>query len=100
MKVKLLYEGKRFRKWRSSTKTNNLNPDFHESFQFDLQDLSINDCQLCITVFDHDHMKRDDVIGRVCIGADVAQVVARKHWEEMLVSPEKVSRWHSLLPVN
>lgn len=97
MKIELLYQGKRLRKWKSSTKMNDLNPEFHESFQFDLQDQSINDCRLCITVYDRDHLKQNDVIGRVCIGADVAQSSARKHWEEMLVSPQKVSRLHSLL---
>ncbi len=100
VKVKLLCQGKRLRKWKSTTKVNNLNPQFNESFQFDLQDQSINNCQLCITVLDRDHIKQDDVIGRVCIGADVAQTDARKHWEEMLVSPQEVSRWHPLLPIN
>ena len=96
VKVKLLHQEKKLRKWKSSTKTNDLNPDFHESFQFDLQDQSINGCKLCFTVYDHDHVKPDDVIGRVCIGPDVAQMDGRKHWEEMLVSPQEVCRYHFL----
>ncbi|XP_064397884.1 uncharacterized protein LOC135344583 [Halichondria panicea] len=96
VKVKLLYKKKILRKWKSSQKTNDLNPDFHEPFQFDLQDLSINDCKLCFTVYDYDHMKLDDLIGRVYIGPDVAQKDARKHWEKMLVSPQEVCRYHFL----
>lgn len=98
IRVLLVHKGKLWKDWRSSIKYKTLNPIFNESFHFDLLGSRIEDIQLDILVVDSDR-KWDDIIGLVQFNRESStESSANKHWEEMLLSPQFVSQWHTLKP--
>ena len=99
MKVYLIYKGKRLSKWKTKVKKNTLVPVFNESFEFLIPGLNLRDLLMQIVVMDYDRFSRNDHVGIVDLGCDVANDGGRNHWKEIIDSPrESVSHWHPILP--
>ncbi|XP_069138262.1 C2 calcium-dependent domain-containing protein 4C-like [Argopecten irradians] len=89
---------------RKTTKTKKSTPDpmpmFNESFVFNMSfkrdDLA--GTVLTVSVYDHDRIRSDYVIGQVKFCADAHQTSAMEHWIEMFSQPEvAIQRCHELL---
>lgn len=52
-------------KKKTSIKKNTLNPNFHETFHFNVPMSKLRDVQFEITVMDYDTIGRNDTIGKV-----------------------------------
>ena len=80
-------------------KKNTLVPVFNESFEFLIPGLNLRDLMLQIVVMDYDRFSRNDHVGIVDLGCDVANDGGRTHWQEIIDSPrESISHWHPILP--
>ncbi|XP_033750665.1 C2 calcium-dependent domain-containing protein 4C-like [Pecten maximus] len=87
---------------RKTTKTKKSTPDpvFNESFVFNMSfkrdDLA--GTELTVSVYDHDRIRSDYVIGQVKFCADALQTSAMEHWIDMFSQPEvTIQRCHELL---
>lgn len=100
VKINLVCSGKREKKWKSTVKKNTLAPVFNESFRFDIpKEMSISDVYLEVLVMDYDRFSRNDVMGMIVLGDKHGYGNGRKHWIDMLHSPQQtISQWHSALP--
>lgn len=53
---------------------------------------------IAVTVLDYDKIGKNDVIGKVLLGATTTGIEQR-HWSDMLANPRRpVAQWHSLQP--
>lgn len=51
-----------------------------------------------MTVLDYDKIGKNDVIGKVLLGAD-SFGTEQRHWSDMLANPRRpIAQWHSLQP--
>ena len=94
-----MFKGKRHFKWKTSVKKNTLLPVFNEAFQFDIAGMDLRDITLEVLVMDYDRFSRNDLMGVISIGENVAHLSGRNHWLAMQSSPNQaISNWHSLQP--
>ena len=64
----------------------------NESFEQLLSDVSLE-----FLVSDWDRVTKNEVVGRLKLGAGAADQVAIQHWRELLQSPRKqLAEWHAL----
>ena len=99
IKVNLICEGERLRKWKTSVKKNTLMPVFNESFEFDTSALAIDAISLYIWVMSWDRLGKDNRMGMIHIGDTSLQESGRKHWQEAVQSQEHMtSLWHTIVP--
>jgi Ca2+-dependent lipid-binding protein len=113
VKIYLSYNGQRIAKKKTHIKKRTLNPVFNESFIFDLPSSSAADSlspssgqhqyggvlagiSLEMVVLDYDQMTKNEVIGRVEIGANSGDTESC-HWAEVVSYPRKqIASWHHL----
>ena len=97
VKIYLLHKGERISKWKSTIKKKTLTPIYNEPFQFDVAGMDVDLMQLQLTLFDHDVLGSDDVMGAVEFGTNSNHHTGRLHWIEMTSSPRnQVCFWHSM----
>lgn len=54
--------------------------------------------KIAVTVLDYDKIGKNDVIGKVLLGAD-SSGTEQRHWSDMLANPRRpIAQWHSLQP--
>ena len=59
----------------------------------------MSDIHMEVLLMDYDRFSRNDVIGVIFIGENTSHSTGRKHWIDMVQSPQQsVSHWHSVLP--
>lgn len=101
VKLALYIDGKRVKKKKTEIKKCTLNPQFNESFSFEVSPEQMQTAQIRFTVIDYDRIGVSEPIGSLvlaCAGAASGDTESR-HWTDMLASPRRqISRWHSLLP--
>ncbi|XP_078076729.1 synaptotagmin VIII [Mustelus asterias] len=98
VKIRLMLNKKKLKKKKTTVKKNTLNPYFNESFNFDITFEEIQKVQLVISVWDHDKVSKNDVIGKLFLGCDATGNQLR-HWSDMLANPRRpVAQWHTLQP--
>lgn len=52
--------------------------------------------KIAVTVLDYDKIGKNDVIGKVLLGAN-STGTEQRHWSDMLANPRRpVAQWHSL----
>ena len=82
-------------------KQKTLVPVYNEPFRFDLRNRDLEDVELEVFVMDYDRFSRNDAMGVVLLGKDVKHESGKKHWTDMLLSPQNsVSMWHTILPAS
>ena len=97
IKVVLLFDGKKVKKKKTSTRKQETNPVYNECMMFDVPPDLLHRVLFVISVADaKPDSTRSDVIGRVVIGSATTGEPLR-HWHQMLISPRRpVAAWHRL----
>lgn len=97
IKVVLLFDGKKVKKKKTSTRKQEPNPVYNECMMFDVPPDLLHRVLFVISVADaKSDSTRSDVIGRVVIGSATTGESLR-HWHQMLISPRRpVAAWHRL----
>ncbi|CAG5059355.1 unnamed protein product [Parnassius apollo] len=99
VKMYLLYNGQRIAKKKTHVKKRTLNPVFNESFVFEVPaapSASLDHVSLELLVLDWDRVTKNEVIGRLELGAN-GTGSARHHWREVQAAPRRqIADWHKL----
>ncbi|XP_029194456.2 synaptotagmin-6-like [Acropora millepora] len=97
VKVVLLFDGKKVKKKKTSTRRQENNPVYNECMMFDVPPDLLHRVLFVISVADSNtDSTRSNVIGRVVIGSATTGEPLR-HWHQMLISPRRpVAAWHRL----
>ena len=97
VKVVLLFDGRKVKKKKTSTRKQEVNPVYNELMIFDVPPDLLHRVLFVISVADaRRDSTRSDLIGRVVIGSATTSEPLR-HWHQMLISPRKpVAAWHRL----
>ena len=97
VKVNVYYGRKRIAKKKTHVKKCTLNPVFNESFIYDIPTDLLPDISIEFLVIDFDRTTKNEVVGRLILGAHSVTVSGAEHWREVCESPRKpVAKWHSL----
>ncbi|KAJ8320532.1 hypothetical protein KUTeg_002119 [Tegillarca granosa] len=97
VKIALMHEGRHLKKSKTIIKKGELNPDFDETFAFDVPNKELARVYFRVTVLHankelHDHR----LIGRIYLGLNF-DVNAHAHWSEMMQHPRKqIMCWHKI----
>ena len=97
IKVVLMHDGKPLKKTKTGTKSEDANPEFDETFAFDvpqpeLENVYIAISAICSSSEDSEHK----LLGRLYIGLPFGGQ-AQEHWREMIHSPRnQVLQIHKL----
>lgn len=96
VKIWLMMDGVKRDKKKTTIKEKNLNPEFNESFTFNVPADKIRSASLLVSVMDYDRFGRNEPIGQIILGAKTSPEEV-KHWNEMLQKPRKdIFQWHTL----
>ncbi|GAB6032447.1 Synaptotagmin-4 [Chamberlinius hualienensis] len=98
VKIYMLYNEQRIAKKKTHVKTRTLNPVFNESFIFDVPcNEVLAEISLEFIVLDWDRVTKNEVIGRLDLGADIPYGSGQHHWKEVCNSPRRqIAEWHKL----
>ncbi|KAF7460692.1 synaptotagmin-11 [Marmota monax] len=97
VKVNVYYGRKRIAKKKTHVKKCTLNPIFNESFIYDIPTDLLPDISIEFLVIDFDRTTKNEVVGRLILGAHSVTSSGAEHWREVCESPRKpVAKWHSL----
>ncbi|CAL4130397.1 unnamed protein product, partial [Meganyctiphanes norvegica] len=99
VKVWLYFGEKRIEKRKSDVYYCNLSPEFQFTVKFEVPWERIRECQLNVTVMDHDKVGRNEAIGKIMLGKAGSGTSETKHWSDMITKPRQtVVQWHRLKP--
>ncbi|KAM7080242.1 synaptotagmin-11 isoform 1-T1 [Ciconia maguari] len=97
VKVNVYYGRKRIAKKKTHVKKCTLNPVFNESFIYDIPVDLLPDISIEFLVIDFDRTTKNEVVGRLILGAHSITAGGVEHWREVCENPRKpVAKWHSL----
>ncbi|XP_069506040.1 synaptotagmin-11 isoform X2 [Ambystoma mexicanum] len=97
VKVNVYYGRKRIAKKKTHVKKCTLNPVFNESFIYDIPTELLPDISIEFLVIDFDRTTKNEVVGRLILGAHSVTAGGVEHWREVCDHPRKlVAKWHSL----
>ncbi|KAJ6656904.1 hypothetical protein lerEdw1_002905 [Lerista edwardsae] len=97
VKVNVYYSRKRIAKKKTHVKKCTLNPVFNESFIYDIPADLLPDISIEFLVIDFDRTTKNEVVGRLILGAHSVTAGGVEHWREVCESPRKqIAKWHSL----
>lgn len=87
-------------KQQTTTVKNDSNPKYSQTFTFDISDRFeiMQQTSLTISVFDHDRIRSDVLIGQVVLGCLATEVSQYGHWQEMVENGGfMITKWHYLV---
>ncbi|XP_024061269.1 synaptotagmin-11 isoform X3 [Terrapene carolina triunguis] len=97
VKVNVYYGRKRIAKKKTHVKKCTLNPIFNESFIYDIPVDLLPDISIEFLVIDFDRTTKNEVVGRLILGAHSITTGGVEHWREVCENPRKqIAKWHSL----
>ncbi|XP_023656923.1 synaptotagmin-11-like [Paramormyrops kingsleyae] len=97
VKVNVFYGRKRIAKKKTHVKKCTLNPVFNESFVFDVPPELLHDVSVEFLVLDFDRTTKNEVVGRLVLGAHSSGSSAAAQWQEVIENPRKqVTKWQTL----
>ncbi|XP_036045315.1 synaptotagmin-11 isoform X2 [Onychomys torridus] len=97
VKVNVYYGRKRIAKKKTHVKKCTLNPVFNESFIYDIPTDLLPEISIEFLVIDFDRTTKNEVVGRLILGAHSVTASGADHWREVCESPRKpIAKWHSL----
>ncbi|XP_043936092.1 synaptotagmin-11 isoform X2 [Protopterus annectens] len=97
VKVNVYYGRKRIAKKKTHVKKCTLNPVFNESFIYDIPAELLPDISIEFQVIDFDRTTKNEVVGRLIIGAHSITASGVEHWREVCEHPRRqIAKWHSL----
>ncbi|XP_067676120.1 synaptotagmin-7-like isoform X2 [Haliotis asinina] len=96
VKIWLMQGGTKVEKKKTIIKKRSLNPVYNESFIFDIPWEKMRETCLEVSVMDFDKVGRNELIGKVILGAHSGPMETR-HWNDMVSKPrQQVAQWHLL----
>ncbi|XP_038600085.1 synaptotagmin-4 isoform X1 [Tachyglossus aculeatus] len=96
VKVNLYHAKKRISKKKTHVKKCTPNAVFNELFVFDIPCEGLEDISVEFLVLDSDRGSRNEVIGRLILGAS-AEGTGGEHWKEICEYPRRqIAKWHML----
>ncbi|XP_072461361.1 synaptotagmin-4 isoform X2 [Notamacropus eugenii] len=96
VKVNLYHAKKRISKKKTHVKKCTPNAVFNELFVFDIPCESLEEISVEFLVLDSDRGSRNEVIGRLVLGAS-AEGTGGEHWKEIREYPRRqIAKWHML----
>ena len=102
VKVYMLYNGQKIAKKKTHVKKRTLSPVYNESFVFELPSgdpAALEAVSLEFLVMDWDRVTKNEVMGRMIIGADAHTSSGRAHWDQVRRNPRRqFAEWHRLRP--
>ncbi|CAL4061102.1 unnamed protein product, partial [Meganyctiphanes norvegica] len=99
VKVWLYFGEKRIEKRKSEVFFCELCPEFQFTVKFEVPWERIRECQLDVTIMDHDKVGRNEAIGKIKLGKAGSGTSETKHWSDMITKPRQtVVQWHRLKP--
>ncbi|KAG8431361.1 hypothetical protein GDO86_018978 [Hymenochirus boettgeri] len=97
VKVNVYYGRKRIAKKKTHVKKCTLNPVFNESFIYDIPVDLLPDISIEFLVIDFDRTTKNQVVGRLILGAHSVTANGIEHWREVCENPRKlIAKWHCL----
>ncbi|XP_018621440.1 synaptotagmin-11-like [Scleropages formosus] len=97
VKVNVFYGRKRIAKKKTHVKKGTLNPVFNETFVYDVPAELLRDVSVEFLVIDFDRTTKNEVFGRLVLGAHSSCSSAAAHWREVCETPRRqVAKWHNL----
>ncbi|MBN3310042.1 SYT11 protein, partial [Amia calva] len=97
VKVNVFYGRKRIAKKKTHVKKCTLNPVFNESFIYDVPAELLHDVSVEFLVIDFDRTTKNEVVGRLVLGAHSPSPSGATHWREVCDNPRRqVAKWHPL----
>uniref|UniRef100_H3A4S6 Synaptotagmin 11 n=1 Tax=Latimeria chalumnae TaxID=7897 RepID=H3A4S6_LATCH len=97
VKVNIYYGRKRIAKKKTHVKKCTLNPVFNESFIYDIPLELLADISVEFLVIDFDRTTKNEVVGRLVLGAHSITANGVEHWREVCENPRRqIAKWHSL----
>ncbi|XP_053331494.1 synaptotagmin-11 [Spea bombifrons] len=97
VKVNIYYGRKRIAKKKTHVKKCTLNPVFNESFIYDIPAELLPDISIEFLVIDFDRTTKNQVVGRIILGAHSVTADGAEHWREVCDNPRKlIAKWHNL----
>ncbi|XP_057292890.1 synaptotagmin-7-like [Hydractinia symbiolongicarpus] len=85
----------------TTTKRKTRNPTFNECLDFDITtnpSTPLEVFSLAVTLFNHNLVGKDDVLGYVIFSSSSPQESAADHWREVQNEPHKrITKWHHLI---
>ncbi|XP_041376528.1 synaptotagmin-7-like [Gigantopelta aegis] len=100
VRVEVMQTGKGINRIHTRTLKNTAQPMFNEVFTFtvssDIQDMKCT--AVVLTVFDHDRLRSDEVIGQVRLGYGATEESEISHWNDTLCTPGcEHTKWHYIM---
>ncbi|XP_075464273.1 synaptotagmin-11 isoform X2 [Ascaphus truei] len=97
VKVNVYHGRKRIAKKKTHVKKCTLNPVFNESFIYDIPTDLLPDISIEFLVINFDRTTKNQVVGRLILGAHSITANGIEHWREVCENPRKlIAMWHSL----
>ncbi|KAJ8386492.1 hypothetical protein AAFF_G00169620 [Aldrovandia affinis] len=97
VKVNVFYGRKRIAKKKTHVKKCTLNPVFNESFIYDVPAELLPDISVEFLVIDFDRTTKNEVVGRLVLGAHSPCSSGATHWREVCDNPRRqIAKWHNL----
>ncbi len=103
MKVELTQPNRAECKKQTKVKKKTQNPAFNEEYIFPISPKieDLNFTSLTLTVFDHETIRSDEVLGEVKLGYGATEDSEFNHWNQVLQNPGREYRhWHTLMEVD
>ena len=100
VRVEVSQVGRPTAKKQTSTHKKTANPIFEETFNFTISSKpdDLSSTSISLTIFDHERIRSDDVIGNVILGCMATDVSQYGHWQEVIENPgETIVKWHYLI---
>ena len=96
--VELTYKDEILQKYQTKTKKKNL--VFDEEFTFEVatnSSCTLENFGVQFTVFQHDFIRGNEILGHVRLGMDRPLQSEVVHWKAVVLSPHKpIAEWHKL----
>ena len=102
IKVIITHKERRVFKWKTSVKHKTSAPVYNEIFIYEGAEdmkmaIDVDSIMISFYIIDFDHLMPNDKIGVVNIGKQASSELGRKHWSEVLQSPQqRISFWHPI----
>ena len=93
--------GQELAKSKTSIRRNMFDPEFNETFVFQIIEFDLASISLMFSIIYIKKMRRKEIIGWFSLGRDNTSEEELLHWREMLEGKgKKVRKWHVLSAVN
>ena len=93
--------GQELAKSKTSIRRNMFDPEFNETFVFQIIEFDLASISLMFSIIYIKKMRRKEIIGWFSLGRDNTSEEELLHWREMLEGKgKKVRKWHVLRAVN